>query len=371
LSGAPVFGSIIAQTDPRQTPPRGSPREDIAMMRNAGIAVALTASLTFGAPVAAQSAADFYKGKTVSIAVPADAGGSSSHYALLFGDVFAKHIPGNPHVIVQHMPGAGGLRAANFVYNVAPKDGTTLLMSLDTMVVSELTQPEGAKYKSDKFNWIGTIVQTNAVLAVRSDTGVKSVADLKAKPVIMASAGKGSQMSMVPAMLNGILGTRMKIVAGYSGSAKALLSVEQGETQGACITWGSWKLQRSDWFKSGFVVPIVQLGLYKEPDLPDVPMAHDLVTDAGDKRIIELLSSLSPIGRGLAGPPDMPTDRVAALRAAFDRAVKDPALLAEARKRNLDINPLSGTELQRFISGVAAMPPDLLKRAQQAIAGSD
>jgi tripartite-type tricarboxylate transporter receptor subunit TctC len=341
------------------------------MMRSASVAAALTVGLAFGVPAAAQSVADFYKGKTVSIAVPADAGGSSSHYALLFGDIFAKHIPGNPNVVVQHMPGAGGLRAANFVYNAAPKDGTTLLMSLDTMVVSELTQPEGAKYKSDKFNWIGTIVQTNAVLAVRADTGVKSIDDLKAKPVIMASAGKGSQMSMVPAMLNGILGTKMKIVAGYSGSAKALLSVEQGETQGACITWGSWKLQRSDWFKSGFVVLIVQLGLYKEPDLPSVPMAHDLVKDAGDRKIIELLSTLSPIGRGLAGPPDMPQDRVAALRTAFDRAVHDPALLAEAKKRNLDINPLTGAELQRVIGAVAAMPPDLVRRAQQAIAAAD
>jgi tripartite-type tricarboxylate transporter receptor subunit TctC len=319
----------------------------------------------------AQSVAEFYAGKSISIAVPADAGGSSSHYALLFSEHFAKQIPGSPNVLVQHMPGAGGLRAANFVYNAGPKDGTTLMMSIDMMVVSELTQLEGAKYKSDRFNWIGTIVQTNAVLAVRADAGVKSIDDLKTKQVILASAGKGSQMSMIPATLNGILGTKLKIVAGYSGSAKALLSVEQHETQGACITWGSWKLQKRDWFQSGFVIPIVQLGHYKEPDLPNVPMAHDLVTDDGDRKILQLMSSLSPIGRGLAGPPEMPQDRVAALRAAFDRTVKDPALLAEAKRRNLDINPLSGAELQKIIAEIVTISPELVQKAQRVLAAAE
>jgi tripartite-type tricarboxylate transporter receptor subunit TctC len=319
----------------------------------------------------AQPVADFYTGKTVTIAVPADAGGSSSHHALLFSEFFAKHIPGNPNVVVNHMPGAGGLRAANYVYNAGTKDGTSLMMSIDMIVVSEMTQPDGPKYKSERFNWIGTIVQTNSVLAVHADTGVKSIEDLKSKQVILASAGKGSQMSMVPATLNGILGTKMKIVAGYSGSNRALLSVEQHETQGACITWGSWKLQKRDWFQSGFVVPIVQLGYYKEPDLPNVPMAHDLVTAEDDKKVFQLMSSLSPIGRGIAGPPEMPADRVAALRVAFDRTVNDPAFLAEAKKRNLDINPLSGVELQKIIADVVAMPPDVVQKARRILAAAE
>jgi tripartite-type tricarboxylate transporter receptor subunit TctC len=342
------------------------------MTKVMGLCAALVLAVTTAAGTAtAQSVADFYGGKTITIAVPADAGGSSSHHALLFSEYFAKQIPGQPNVIVQHMPGAGGLRAANYVYNAGAKDGTSLMMSIDMMVVSELTLPESAKYKSARFNWIGTIVQTNAVLAVRADAGVKSIDDLKAKQVILASAGKGSQMSMIPATLNGILGTKMKIVAGYSGSAKALLSVEQHETQGACITWGSWKLQKRDWFQSGFVVPIVQLGHYKEPDLPNVPMAHDLVTDDGDRKILQLMSSLSPIGRGLAGPPEMPTDRVAALRAAFDRTVKDPALLAEAKRRNLDINPLSGAELQKIIAEVVTISPELVQKAQRVLAATE
>jgi tripartite-type tricarboxylate transporter receptor subunit TctC len=327
----------------------------------------LAASVLGAGPAAADAVADFYKGKTVTITVGADAGGSTSHYALLVSDHLARHLPGNPNVVVQHMPGAGGIRAHNFVFNAAAKDGTNLLMPIDTMVVSELLYPEGIKYKSDQFSWIGTIVQTNAVLAVRGDTGVKTFDDLKTKPVIMASAGKGSQMSLVPAMLNGLMGTKMKVVTGYSGSAKSLLSIEQNETHGATITWGSWKLQRADWFKSGFMVPIVQLGLYKEPDLPSVPMAHDLVSDPGDKQIVQLMSTLSPLGRGLAGPPRMPRDRLMALRAALDRVVKDPEFLNEAEKRKLPINPLSGAEVEKVVGTVVAMSPDLLKKAQRAI----
>jgi tripartite-type tricarboxylate transporter receptor subunit TctC len=317
----------------------------------------------------AQSAAEFYKGKTVTITVPFDAGGTYSHYALLTADYLSKHIPGNPNMIVQHMPGAGGIRATNFVFNAAARDGTVLLMPPDTMAVSEIVQPDGIKYKSDQFTWIGTVVQTNAVVAVRADAGVKTVDDLKKKEVAMASTGKGSQTFLVPSMMNGVMGTKMKIVMGYAGSARSLLSMEQNETQGVSLTWGAWKLQRAKWFQDGFAVPVMQLGLYKEPDLPNVPMAQDLVRDPDGKRIIAIVSSMSPLGRGLVAPPEMPQDRVAAMRAAFDRTVKDPGFLEEAKKRNLDVNPLGGIELQKIMVETLKVSPEFADKARKAIMG--
>jgi len=342
------------------------------MLRNAtfgALASVLTILVAGAAPATAQSAEDFYRGKTVTITVPFDAGGTYSHYALLAADFLAKHIPGNPNVIVHHMPGAGGIRATNYVFNAAARDGTILLMPPDTMAVSEIVQPEGIKYKSDQFTWIGTIVQTNAVVAVRADTGVKSVEDLRKKEVAMASTGKGSQTFLVPAMMNGVMGTKMKIVMGYAGSARSLLSMEQNETQGLSVTWGAWKLQRPQWFKDGFVVPVMQLGLYKEPDLPQVPMAQDLVKDPDGKKIIGIVASMSPLGRGLVAPPEMPRNRVEALRAAFDRTVKDAGFLEEAKKRNLDVNPLGGAELQKIMSETLKISPELADKARKAIMG--
>jgi tripartite-type tricarboxylate transporter receptor subunit TctC len=335
------------------------------------IALAAGLATAAGAGAVGQPAAEFFKGKTVTITVGFDAGGTYGQYSLGFAEHFSRHIPSNPTVIVNHMPGAGGTVATNFVFNAAAKDGTVLLMPPDTIVVSELLQPRGIRYKTLEFQWLGVIAQTNAVLVMRADSGAGTVDDIKAKEFVVASTGRGSQTFLMPALMNAVMGAKLKIVAGYPGSAKAMLAMEQGEVQGISLTWGSWKLSKADWFKNGFARPIVQFGLYKEPDLPDVPMGQEFATGEEDKKIVLLLSSLSPVGRGLVAPPGVPADRVAALRAAFDAAVRDRRTIEDFAKRNFDINPLTGAEAQKAIADIANVSPELTKRASKAIFGDE
>jgi tripartite-type tricarboxylate transporter receptor subunit TctC len=339
---------------------------------SSALVATFTGHIILGATAAvAQPATEFFKGKTVTLTVGFDAGGTYGQYSLGFAEHFSRHIPGNPTVVVSHMPGAGGTVATNYVFNVAAKDGTVLLMPPDTVVVSELLQPRGIRYKTAEFQWLGVIAQTNAVLVMRSDTGARTVKDIRAKQFVVGSTGRGSQTFLMPALMNAVMGAKLKIVTGYPGSAKTMLAMEQGEIQGISLTWGSWKLSRAEWFKNGFAVPIVQFGLYKEPDLPNVPMGQEFVTNDDDKKIVALLSSLSPVGRGFVAPPGVPADRVAVLRAAFDATVNDKRTIEDFGKRNFDINPLTGAEVQKVIAEISNVSPDLAKRASKAIFGDE
>jgi tripartite-type tricarboxylate transporter receptor subunit TctC len=244
-------------------------------------------------------------------------------------------------------------------------------MPLETLVITELLRPKAVKYKSDKFTWLGTVVQSNSVIVARADAGINSIADLKTKRVIMASSGKGSPTYLMPATVNGLLGAKFKIVTGYRGSAKMMLSMEQGETQGVALTWLAWASGKPQWFKSGgFAKPIIQIGNEREKDLPDVPMLSDLVTSAEDKQIVGFMASLSPIGRGLAVPPGVSKDKIAALRWAFDKTVSDPEFIAAAKKRRLRVNPLSGERIQSIISQAMATSPAIVLAARQKIFGT-
>jgi len=268
------------------------------------------------------------------------------------------------------MPGAGGLKAANYAYNVMPKDGTGLYMPVDSLIISQLLRPNKVKFKSDDFTWLGTVVQSNATIVVRSDTGIRSLEDLKTKQVIMASSGKGSQTFLMPQLLNALYGAKFKIVTGYRGSRKMQLSMEQGETQGISLTWLAWKSNRPDWFKpDGFARAIVQIGYAKEPDL-DAPMFSDVVKSPEDKQIVNFMASMSPIGRGLAVPPGVSKDKISALRWAFDKTVSDPTFIAAAKKRSLQVNPLTGERIQAIVRQSLQASPAVVKRAQQLIMGA-
>ena len=332
--------------------------------------VALIAGAMLAGPASADAVTDFYKGKTVKIVFGFGVGGTYGKYALMLGEFLSKHLPGNPNVITQSMPGAGGLKAANYAYNVMPKDGTGLYMPVDSLVISQLLRPNKVKYKSDGFTWLGTVIQSNATIVVRSDTGVRSIEDLKTKQVIMASSGKGSQTFLMPQLLNALYGAKFKIVTGYRGSRKMQLSMEQGETQGISLTWLAWKSNRPDWLKpGGFARAIVQIGYTKEPDL-DAPMFSDLVKSPEDKQIVNFMASMSPIGRGLAVPPGVSKEKISALRWAFDKTVSDPVFIAAAKKRSLKVNPLSGERIQSIVRQSLQAPAAVVKRAQRLIMGA-
>ena len=332
--------------------------------------VALIAGALLAGPASADAVTDFYKGKTVKIVFGFGVGGTYGKYSLMLGEFLSKHLPGNPNVVTQSMPGAGGLKAANYAYNVMPKDGTGLYMPVDSLIISQLLRPNKVKFKSDDFTWLGTVVQSNATIVVRSDTGIRSLEDLKTKQVIMASSGKGSQTFLMPQLLNALYGAKFKIVTGYRGSRKMQLSMEQGETQGISLTWLAWKSNRPDWFKpDGFARAIVQIGYAKEPDL-DAPMFSDVVKSPEDKQIVNFMASMSPIGRGLAVPPGVSKDKISALRWAFDKTVSDPTFIAAAKKRSLQVNPLTGERIQAIVRQSLQVSPAVVKRAQQLIMGA-
>lgn len=340
------------------------------MKRFAALAAACAALLVTAvtpAPARADAVADYYKGRQVTLLVGFGAGGTYSHYGHLFAHYLPAFIPGKPTLVVQNMPGAGGLKMTNYAYNAAPKDGSVLLVPPDSIIISQLLTPKAAKYKTNDFQWIGNIIESNSVVVVRADAGVNRIADTAGREVIMASTGKGSQTFLIPAMLRGVFGAKFRIVMGYKGSKETLHAMEQNEAQGVSLTWLAFATGKPEWFEGDRsqwkATPIVQVGFSKEKDLPFVELARDLARSDGDKQIVDFFASLGPIGRGIATPPGVSPDKVAALRAAFDNMVTDPAMKADAEKRKLRINPKSGKEVQDIVNDILKMSPELVAKA--------
>ena len=331
------------------------------------IALAAIGAITTGS-AAAITPAEFYKGRTVKIIQGYGVGGTYGKSSTMLGN-YLKSVIGASSVIAQSMPGAGGLKMTNYVYNVAPKDGSVLVMLPDTLVITELLRPEKAKYKSDRFTFLGGAVRSNSVMAIRSDTGVRTWKDLRSKVVPLASSGLGSQTYQIPALVNGLLNTKIKIVKGYRGSRKMLLAMEQGEVAGINLSWLAFKTQRKAWFDSGYAVPVIQMGPTKEPELPaSVPLLRDLV-DAKDRPIVGFMSTLVSIGRSLAVPPGVPADRIAFLRAAFAKVVNDPTFVADMKKRKLEITASTGAQLQHIVATNLKVSPAIVAKARNLLFG--
>lgn len=334
-----------------------------------GLAVLASSSLA-PAPAAADAVAKFYKGRTVTIVQGFSVGGTYGRYATMFAQFMSKYIPGKPKVIAQSMPGAGGLKAANYAFNAMAKDGSFLYEPVDSLIVTQLLRPKAAKFKANKFTWLGNAIQSNSVIAIRSDAGINKLEDLKTKRVVMASSGKSSQTFLMPALLNALYDAKFKIVPGYRGSAPMRLAMEKGEAQGVSLTWLAWRSGAPEWFKpGGFAKAIVQIGFEKEKELPDVPMFSEVVKTETDRQIVNFMASLGPIGRGLAVPPGVPADRTKALRVAFSKMVADPEFVAEAKKRRVRVNALSGERVQQIVNKSLNVPPELVARARKAILG--
>ncbi len=332
-------------------------------------AAGLTAIGVFAAgAAAAMSPAEFYNGRTVKIIQGYGVGGTYGKSSTSLGNHLRDEI-GAASIIAQSMPGAGGLKMTNYAYNVAPKDGSVIVMPPDTLVITELLRPGKAKYESDKFTFLGGAVRSNSLMAIRSDSGVASWEDLKTKEVPLASSGVGSQTYQIPALVNGLLNTRIKIVRGYRGSRKMLLAMEQGEVAGINLTWLAFKTNRKAWFDSGYAIALMQMGPVPERDHPDVPMLRNLV-DPADRPMVGFMSTLVSIGRSLAFPPGVPADRVAFLRAAFDKVVRKPAFVAEMKKSRLEVTPSTGEEIQQIVAANLKAPPAIVAKARAILFGT-
>ena len=335
-----------------------------------GLCASVLAAALLGAPQRARADAvsDFYNGRTITIIVATGEGGGYSIYAQMAAQFMSKHVPGHPTVLVQHMPGAGGVKAANYLYNAAPRDGTYLGALLESAAMGQLLTGTGIKYDATKFAAIGSMVIDNPVLMVLTSTGVTSVDGARQKAVIVGCSGKASQNYINPAFANAFGGTKFKMVLGYKGSHSIELAMERGEVQAYSGTWISWKVGHMAWLKEKKITPLFQVGTRKEAELPNVPLLSELGRTEADRAVLTFISSPGAVGRALFAPPKVPADRVAALRKAFLATMKDPALLAFAAKRRAVIDPTPGEVVQESVAKVIASPADVVKRAKAAMA---
>jgi tripartite-type tricarboxylate transporter receptor subunit TctC len=315
----------------------------------------------------AQSPADFYKGKTVSIVIGFSPGGTYDLFGRMVARHMGKHIPGNPTVIAQSMPGAGSFTAANFLFARAPKDGTQFGIVTQSLAIEEMLKTPGVNYKAAEFNWIGRATSNVEITVVSSNAKAKNVEDAKTIETVLAATGAGSPGEGYPKMLNGTIGTKFKLVGPYPGSTDGLLAMERGETDGAFTSWNTLKTARAQWLAEKKVNIFVQYALQRVPEMGNVPTMVELAKTPADRELFAFYTSAGDVGRAFIAPPGVPADRVEALRKAFDATMKDPELLEEVKKANLDFFPATGAELQKIIAETAAVKPEVITRMQQIL----
>lgn len=320
------------------------------------------------APAGAQSPADFYRGKTITILLGHPPGGSYDLYARLAADRMKRFIPGNPTIIVQHRPGGGGVAAVLTFYTQGARDGTMMGLFPETIGHTQILQPEIGKWKVEEMAYVGSFVPSNAALVVRKGALAKTPAALRTTPINVGCTGVNSQSYQYPASLKTLGGFRFTMVCGYPGSAEVILALHRGEVDMFSGSWHVWRATQKSALADGSLTPVIQGGLVRAPDLADVPLMQELVDDPQTKRTIEFISAGSAIGRALIAPPGVPADRLAALRTAFDQLVQDQDFIADAAKRSADLEPTPGATVQTYSDGIARAPKDVIEAATRAIA---
>lgn len=328
------------------------------------LCIAAATAAVSGSAARSEPVADFYKGKTVNMLIGVSPGGEYDLHARLVARHIGRHIPGSPTVVPQNMLGAGGITMANYLYGVAARDGTNLgVIQNGHPTIQALGKPN-IKYDAGKFNWIGAITPTVETMALWTTAGVKSIEDARKKgEIIVGSVGRSNITFAFPQMLNDFVGTKFKIVSGYRGGSEINLAMERGEVMGRNNTWSSWKTTKSDWVKNGDIVIIAYSGP-KPADLNGAPSLDELAPEPDDRTVIRLITAGTRLGRPIATTPDVPADRVKALRAAFQAAMKDPEFLKDAQSARVEVDPISGEELAKVVDEVLATPERLRERAK-------
>jgi len=306
---------------------------------------------------------EFFKGKTVTFIIPTAPGGGYDTYSRLIARHIGKFLPGRPNIVPQNMPGAGGLRAANYLFNATAKDGTVIAMLDQAVHLDFVLGTLGLSADPARFNWVGRILSNSAVLYAWHGARVQKIEDAFAHELIVSTSGAASRLNWT--VLNNVVGTRFKLITGYKGTTDGRLAMIRGEVEALSQPWSVLKLEGEQLLKKHQINLLLQTGLQKNPDLPDVPRMVDLAKSDDDRALLALFSSPSTIGRSVVAPPDVPSERVAALRQAFAAAIKSPALLDEAHKLKLELDPLDGTTLQATIAAGGSGSPDLIARARQ------
>ena len=318
-------------------------------------------------PAAAQTVEQFYKGTTVSILLGQPPGGSFDLYARLAADHLRRFIPGSPNVIVQHKPGGGGTVAVAFFYEQAPRDGSMLGLFAETIGHTQLVDPQVGKWKVQEMTYIGSLTGVNAAFVRRKDSPAKTIEDMKRVDMNVGCTGKTSQSYQTSTMLKNLAGFKFKVICGYPGSKDYVLAMERGELDGVSSAWNQWSSGHAQRFADGDFVAVLQTGLRRHPELSNVPLAQELVSDPKLKKVFEFASAGSAIGRALIAPPKVPQDRIDTLRAAFDKLVKDPQFIADAKKRRAELDPTPGAEVQKAALAIIGAPKEIVEAAAKAM----
>jgi tripartite-type tricarboxylate transporter receptor subunit TctC len=331
-------------------------------------AVVSCALLSLSKQGLAQTAEEFYRNRSITMLVASGVGGGYDTYARTFARHAVKHLPAAAAIIAKNMPAASGLAAANSLYNSSDRDGGTIAALTNGAAIEPLFGNPGARYDALRLNWLGSIGKLENVCATWFRSPVRTIEAAREREVTVAAAGATSNTAIVPRVLNALIGTKFKLVAGYDTGSGLTMAIERGETEGICgLSWSTMKASRPHWIRDHKLNVIVQMGLQKLSDLPDVPSALDLLSDPDSKQLLELILIRQEAGRPFAAPPDVPADRLSALRRAFDATMRDPDFLAEARKLQMEVDPLSAIEVERLLAAAYQTPKRIVRRAAELV----
>lgn len=309
---------------------------------------------------AAESLADFYQKNGLRMVVASGAGGGYDGYTRVLGRHFAKYLPGHPNIVIQNMPGASGLLATNWAYNAAPRDGSRMLATYSALLDENLVGNKKAKFDVRKFSWIGSISGTQLLCVTWHTSPYKTIRQMVGKEITTSATGRTGNSATMPLILNQLLGTKFKVIMGYSTTGSRL-ALERGEVDAICgLGISTLRASNPEWFLNKKINIAAQMGLKRHPELPDTPSVIELVTGK-ERDIIEFQSILQEMGRPYLAPPELPPERLAALRKAFDATMKDADFLKEMDKLKLEVGPLSGGEMDKLIARLYAFPPELVR----------
>lgn len=312
----------------------------------------------------AQSVEEFYRGKQLNMIIGYPTGGSNDIYARTVGRHIGKHIPGNPTVVPRNMPGGGSLIAGNHVFNVAPKDGTTLALIAPTIPLEERLGVPNVKLKTAQFNWIGRVAPSVNMTFVMATVPVKTIQDTFKREVILGASARSSTVAIYPAVLSNVVGAKFKLVMGYPSSTASMLAMERGEVEGHSTSLEVVRAVHPDWLPEKKITPLVQYALKRHPELPNVPMSWELGRNEDERQILRIVANATEVGKMIFTTPDTPADRIQALRRAFDATMNDTAFQADLKTQRVELNPMSGEELQKLVVELGSVSPAIIDKVK-------
>ena len=326
--------------------------------------VAAVLALLIALPAYAQS---FYEGKTITIVTSTGVGGTYDVSARLIARHMPRFILGKPNMVVQNMPGGGNVLATNFMYAIAPKDGTSIATVHNAMPVQQVLGGQGVRFDAGKFEWLGSTGPETEVILVWHTSGIRTLDEAKTREVILGGTGAGSGLVILPRAMNALLGTRFKIVSGYKSSEDINIALQRGEVEARAFSLISITAQRADWLRDKKITILAQVGAKRAHEIPDVPLVTELARSEEDRQVFKLISAAQALGRPYLAPPGVPADRLAILRQAFEATLKDKAFLAEAERLQIDIDPIGADEITQLVRETVNAPASVVAKAKAAI----